>query len=246
MILAGVGALVEWIMNDFLLEKNKNKRLLMDGLNLLSSLPKPSISCCFFDPQYRQVLDKMNYGNEGERQKERAILPQMDDNVIEAFIDGIVEVLLPSGYLFFWADKFIVAEGRHLDLFGKHTEMSKPDLFLVDLLTWDKGRIGMGYRSRRKNEMLLVYQKVPKTTKNWTDKGIPDTFTEKIDSPRKGHAHKKPILMTQRLIRSVTKEGDFVLDPCAGSFSTLTVCQATNRNFIGCDISARYGKEIPE
>ena len=217
----------------------------MDGLDLLSRIPLRSISCCLFDAQYRQVLDKMNYGNEGERQKERAILPQMDDKMIAAFIDKIITSLAPSGYLFFWADKFIVAEGKHLDLFSGYTFGNKPTMSLVDLLVWDKGRIGMGYRSRRKNEMLLVYQKTPKTTKNWTDKGIPDTFTEKIDSPRKGHAHKKPILMTERLIRSVTKENDFVLDPCAGSFSTLTACQSTGRNFIGCDISEKYGEEKP-
>ena len=228
------------------LEINKNKKLLMDGCFLLSNIPSESVTCCFFDPQYRQVLDKMNYGNEGcTRQKERAILPQMDNETISKFIDGIVVSLVPSAYLFFWADKFIVAEGKHLDLFSEYTLGNKPIMQLVDLLVWDKGRIGMGYRSRRKNEMLLVYQKTPKTTKNWIDKGIPDTFSEKIDFPRSGHAHKKPILMTERLIRSVTKENDFVLDPCAGSFSTLTACQSTGRNFIGCDISDKYGKEKP-
>ena len=217
----------------------------MDGLDLLEQLGSETIACCFLDVQYRQILDKMNYGNEGERQKERAVLPQMNDKMIVDFIDKIVVSLVPSGYLFFWADKFIVAEGRHLDLFSGYTLGNKPIMQLVDLLVWDKGRIGMGYRSRRKNEMLLVYQKTPKTTKNWIDKGIPDTFSEKIDFPRSGHAHKKPILMTERLIRSVTKENDFVLDPCAGSFSTLTACQSTGRNFIGCDISDKYGKEKP-
>ena len=51
--------------------------------------------------------------------------------------------------------------------------------------------------------------------------------------------------MTKRLIKSVTKEGDFVLDPCADSFSTLKACESAGRNFIGCDISPKYGEEIP-
>ena len=51
--------------------------------------------------------------------------------------------------------------------------------------------------------------------------------------------------MTKRLIKSVTKEGDFVLDPCADSFSTLKACESAGRNFIGCDTSPKYGEEIP-
>jgi len=45
-----------------------NSKLRMDGLNLLKSLEDNSINTVFFDPQYRGVLDKMNYGNKGERQ----------------------------------------------------------------------------------------------------------------------------------------------------------------------------------
>jgi len=51
----------------------------MDGLTLLKSLENNSVSLVFFDPQYRGVLDKMNYGNEGERQIKRSKLIQMDE-----------------------------------------------------------------------------------------------------------------------------------------------------------------------
>ena len=37
-------------------------------MKLLSKLADSSIHLAFFDPQYRGVLDKMQYGNEGERQ----------------------------------------------------------------------------------------------------------------------------------------------------------------------------------
>jgi len=49
-----------------------NSKLKMDGLTLLKSLEDCSVNVVFFDPQYRGVLDKMNYGNEGERQIERS------------------------------------------------------------------------------------------------------------------------------------------------------------------------------
>ncbi|WP_394954965.1 hypothetical protein [uncultured Helicobacter sp.] len=36
----------------------KNTKLTIDGLTLLKSLESASIDLCFFDPQYRGVLDK--------------------------------------------------------------------------------------------------------------------------------------------------------------------------------------------
>lgn len=43
-----------------------NTRLKMDGLELLAKLPTASIPVAFFDPQYRGVLDKLSFGNEGK------------------------------------------------------------------------------------------------------------------------------------------------------------------------------------
>ena len=84
--------------------KNKilpfNSPLKMDGLTLLKSLEDDSVSIVFFDPQYRGVLDKMNYGNEGERQIERSKLIQMSERKIISFVREINRVLKPSGHLF--------------------------------------------------------------------------------------------------------------------------------------------------
>jgi site-specific DNA-methyltransferase (adenine-specific) len=84
--------------------KNKplpfNSPLKMDGLTLLKSLGDDSVSIVFFDPQYRGVLDKMNYGNEGERQIERSKLIQMNERKIISFVREINRVLKPSSHLF--------------------------------------------------------------------------------------------------------------------------------------------------
>lgn len=68
------------------------------GLKLLSYVEKESIALAFFDSQYRGVLDKMQYGNEGERQKGRAKLIQMDEDTIIAFIKEINRLLQESHY----------------------------------------------------------------------------------------------------------------------------------------------------
>jgi site-specific DNA-methyltransferase (adenine-specific) len=77
-----------------------NTKLKMDGLNLLKTLENNSINAVFFDPQYRGILDKMNYGNEGERQIERSKLVQMNERKIISFVREIDRTLKPSGHLF--------------------------------------------------------------------------------------------------------------------------------------------------
>jgi site-specific DNA-methyltransferase (adenine-specific) len=77
-----------------------NSKLTMDGLILLKSLENCSVNTAFFDPQYRGVLEKMNYGNEGERQIERSKLTQMSEKKIVMFVKEINRVLKPSSHLF--------------------------------------------------------------------------------------------------------------------------------------------------
>src|ERR1700733_5361648 len=77
----------------------------MDRLELLHKIPNDSVPLVFFDPQYRSVLDKLNYGNEGERQKQRALLPQMQNMQITVFLAHIARILLPMGHMMLWMDK---------------------------------------------------------------------------------------------------------------------------------------------
>ncbi len=208
----------------------KNK---IDGIKLLNNINSETIKTAFFDPQYRGVLDKLKYGNEGKsRGKARHDLQQMSEETIIEFINEIDRVLLPSGHLFLWVDKFHLCTGV-ADWF-KNTNFN-----LVDMITWDKGKIGMGYRTRRKSEYLIVLQKKPVKAKGyWNDHAIPDVWLEKTD---KTHAHSKPIDLQKRLIEATTSEGDYVLDPASGGYSVYNACKLCNRNFIGGDIE--YGED---
>ena len=202
----------------------------MDGLGLLKSLENSSINVVFFDPQYRGVLDKMNYGNEGERQIERSKLVQMSERKITSFIKEINRILKPSGHLFLWTDKFHLCEGIA-------DWLKKTDLAIVDMVVWNKGRIGMGYRTRRSSEYLLILQKTPIKSKGiWLIKNIPDVWTEKIDNKTKKHPHQKPLGLQKILIEAVSNSGDLVVDPAAGSYSVLEACLLSQRTFLGCDI----------
>lgn len=206
-----------------------NKKLNICGLELLKQIPEHSIKACFFDPQYRGILDKQKYGNEGKsKEKRRLSLLQMSDKTIENFVQKINNVLVPTGHLFLWTDKFHLCEGI------KHWFVAS-ELQIVDLITWEKPKIGMGYRSRRKCEYLLVLQKKPIIAKNvWLSHNIPDVWYEKVDNI--AHPHCKPIELQKALIESISRQNDIILDPAMGGGSVFTACLSTNRIFIGTNI----------
>lgn len=205
-----------------------------DGREFLKDLADEVVSTAFFDPQYRGVMDKMKYGNEGKRQRGRFELQQMPEEMIVEFMSEIDRVLAPSGHLFLWIDKFHLCEGIASWRAGTRLET-------VDLLTWNKGRMGMGYRTRRKSEYVMILQKAPKRAKGvWTRHNIPDVVEEKIAS--KQHAHQKPLELQAALIEATTRPGDLVIDPAAGSFSVEAACEIVGgRRFAGADLVDHRG-----
>lgn len=143
------------------------------------------------------------------------------------FIKEIDRILIPTGHLFLWIDKYHLCNGI--------TEWLKgTNLNIVDLIIWDKGKLGMGYRSRRKSEYCIVIQKTPKRAKGiWKTHNIPDVWEEKV---QKNHPHTKPINLQKVLIEAVTDLDDVIVDPAAGGFSVLEACIQCQRYFLGCDL----------
>ena len=155
----------------------------------------------------------------------------MNEKKIITFVREVNRILKPSGHLFLWTDKFHLCEGIA-------DWLKKTDLAIVDMVVWNKGRIGMGYRTRRSSEYLLILQKTPIKSKGiWLIKNIPDVWTEKVDNKKKKHPHQKPLELQKILIEAVSNPGDIIVDPAAGGYSVLEACLLSNRTFLGCDIS---------
>ncbi|MDO4978707.1 MAG: DNA methyltransferase [Candidatus Saccharibacteria bacterium] len=211
-----------------------NYRNKVDGLKLLSNIKDESLKVVFFDPQYRGILDKMQYGNEGKKRGQaRSALTQMSEEVIIKFLKEIERVLKNDGYLFLWVDKFHLVSG----IMSWFLDIETMDA--VDMIVWDKQKIGMGYRTRRKCEYLVVMQKAPRHAKaTWVVHNIPDVWGEKTV---KTHPHSKPVELQKQLIYATTEIGDFVCDPASGGYSVFKACEETGRNFIGGDIL--YGED---
>ena len=140
-----------------------------------------------------------------------------------------------SGYVFLWVDKYHLVE-------GVSPWPGETDLHTVDLVTWNKGRIGMSWRTRHQTEYAVVLQREPlHVAKTWGDHAIPDVWEEDV---AKTHPHSKPVGLQERLIYAVTQPGELVADPAVGGYSVLEACVRRNRNFVGCDV--QFGEEADD
>lgn len=63
-----------------------------------------------------------------------------------------------------------------------------------------------------------------------------------IGTNKNFHPTVKPIALMEYLVKMVSKEGHTVLDPFAGSGSTLIACKKLNRNYIGMEMDIEYIK----
>ncbi|HEV2292797.1 MAG TPA: site-specific DNA-methyltransferase [Tepidisphaeraceae bacterium] len=64
--------------------------------------------------------------------------------------------------------------------------------------------------------------------------------TGRASRERANHPAQFPLAVIERIIRACSREGDLVLDPFAGSGSTLVSCALNNRRGMGIEIKADY------
>ena len=60
------------------------------------------------------------------------------------------------------------------------------------------------------------------------------------------HPAQKPVGVLKRLIELFTDEGDVVIDPCAGSGTTLRAAAELGRNAYGFEVSKEFYKRAKE
>lgn len=95
--------------------------------------------------------------------------------------------------------------------------------------------------------VVLYRDKLPKFNNN--GHMIFNWFEWKRDSSKeypKIHPTQKPVSLLKKLIEIFTDEGDVVIDPVAGSGSTLRACAELNRTCYGFEIKKNFYKDAKE
>ena len=138
----------------------------------------------------------------------------------------------------------------HIYIFGNPNEIEniKP-LFckyfnLKNILIWDREVIGMGdlkTYGRSYDVIYFGYNEVWRELNGIRDRDIL-RFT-RVAPNNLQHPTQKPLDILEYIIRKSTSEGDYILDPFAGSCTTLLAAKNQFRNAYGFELEAKY---IPE
>ena len=117
----------------------------------------------------------------------------------------------------------------------------------VQMVIWDRGRGGLGWRYRRCYEVMLIA--VPKRGKlPWYDHSGSiwnvirpgDHGIRPMSPPTREHPTQKPVELFEHFIRLHTKPGDLVVDPFCGSGSSGVAAKRLGRSWLGCDTDERW------
>lgn len=83
----------------------------------------------------------------------------------------------------------------------------------------------------------------------WYVSRVCGTFKERVkakEEDRTAHPCQMPEAVLERIIRVSTRAGDVVLDPFAGSGTTLAVAKRLGRQYLGIELSEQYAMYIKE
>jgi len=111
----------------------------------------------------------------------------------------------------------------------------------TQMLTWDKGRIGMGKPFRKRHE-LIFYANRQSIDYHRTE-GIthyPTVLNYKPVGSEKVHGAQKPVDLIADLIKGFSVEGSVVLDCFMGSGTTAVAASKTGRQYIGFELNEEY------
>jgi DNA modification methylase len=146
---------------------------------------------------------------------------------------------------------FVFMDWRHL--YELITACRDVDLAFKNLIVWVKTNAGMGTFYRSRHELILVLkngdsphvntfelgQHGRTRTNVWEYPGV-NTFREGRMEELSMHPTVKPTALVADAIRDVTRRGDIVLDPFAGSGTTLIAAEKTGRRACVIELDPRY------
>jgi site-specific DNA-methyltransferase (adenine-specific) len=111
-----------------------------------------------------------------------------------------------------------------------------------------KGSPGMGYPYRSCYELILFAQKGKR--KPPENKGVRDVLEVPRIKDRKAYPTEKPVELLRTLIQQSSHEGDLIVDPFAGSGSTIQAGLEGGRRAFGFDIQQstidRFNAQAPD
>lgn len=247
------------------MEKTSNYKLLQgDCIKKLSELITKSVNLTFLDPPFNQGKEYKYFDDSQSEERYWNWLKEASIKIYKITVDGgaiyfmqreknaeqVIKVLRETGWIFqnliIWKKKTSAVPNGYR--FSKQhqiiiyaTKGKKPRVF-------NKLRIDLpvppDYKYRRENGVYLtdVWDDIRELTSGYFagDEAIRDNNGDRV------HKQQSPVALLLRIILSSTVPEDTVLDPFAGTGTTLVVAHRLGRSAIGIEIDPAYVKIVNE
>jgi DNA modification methylase len=208
-----------------------NVIILGDCLDVLRELPDNSIDSVVTDPPY--IIGAISVSNPKSKAGTWA---DMENSAywFSAWMRECKRVLKPTGYLLCFGN------WRSIPVLIR--AFSLAEIPATSCLVWDKGWIGTSAQNQLRPRYEIVMFSAMSDGKI-KDRSAPDIYFCKWQAGNMKttkHPSEKPVELMQYLIRLVTSPGGIVLDPFAGSGSTLVAAKREGFQYIGIEREAEY------
>ena len=134
-------------------------------------------------------------------------------------------------------DRRYTSSFEYMFVFCKEGPPKTFNPLMVPSVTGGKGIKTMGFR---KSDGSYVYEKRRAMLKIRPYKRLLNVWTVKQEIRKNPHPAAFPRKLVEMHVRTWSDEGDLVLDPMAGSGTTLMIAKFLKRNFVGIEMSGEY------
>lgn len=243
-----------------ILGNEQHKIIHGDALQALLTLPDNSVDLIFADPPYN--IGKNFSGNEDKWATEDDYL-----DWCYKWLDLCIKKLKPSGSFYVmtatqFMPYFDIYLRKKLDILSRliwyydssgvqakkyYGSMYEPILFCVKdkrNYTFNTNAILVEAKTGAKRKLIDYRKPVPTV---YNSEKVPGNVWEfarvryRMDE-YENHPTQKPIALLERIIKASSNEGDLVLDPFSGTFTTCFVAKELNRNSTGIELQDEYIK----
>jgi len=232
-----------------------------DALNILNQIEKNKYDLIFVDPPYflsndgiTCVSGKMVSVNKGIWDKSKGF--KEDTSFIDSWLKACKRVLKENGS--------ILISGTLHNIYKVGYLLEKNGFHIINDIIWFKPNAPPNLSCKyfthshevvlwacksKNSQHTFNYEKMktwnnPKDKLKNNDKQMRSVWSipliPKNEKKFGKHPTQKPLELLNRIISASSNEGDFILDPFAGSGTTGIVCSILNRKFNGIDMSAEY------
>jgi adenine-specific DNA-methyltransferase len=208
-----------------------------DSIELCGRL-KPNVNCVITDPPFGVDNQSNQSKTPDGKQWARKIANDESPEIAIAVFQKVMDVLLPK-----------TVDDADMYLFTAH-QVLREWLEVADslarhgftrsaILVWEKDGPGMGDTNAwgMGHEIILFLKKGRRAATDRRRSGV--IHVPQVRPADLIHPHEKPLALLELLIQHSTSRGDLIVDPFAGSGSTIRAAKRTGRSGLGMELDKK-------